>query len=191
MNIKLIIGIGNKNKNLQKTRHNIGIWFINKLLKKKAKLNKIYKLYIKKKYIYIYVPKSYINKIGKNIKKIKKKLNIKTKNILIVYDDINIKPGLCKIENNNKKKTTHNGIKNIIKWNIKKNFYKLRIGIGRPNNKNNLNNYVLSKPKNLEKKLINKIIKKCIYYIKKLIKNNKLNKIQNILNNKQIKCLIK
>ncbi len=185
MNIKLIIGIGNKNKNLQKTRHNIGIWFIKKLLKKNIKLNKIYKLYIKKKIIYIYTPKSYINKSGKNIKKIKKKLKIKTKNILIVYDDINIKPGLCKIEKNNKKNITHNGIKNIIKLKIKKKFYKLRIGIGRPKNKNNLNNYVLSKPTYSEKKLIKNTIKKCTYYIKKLIKNNKLNKIQNILNSKK------
>ncbi len=183
MSIKLIIGIGNKNKHLKNTRHNIGIWFIKKLLnKKKIILNKIYKLNIKNKKIYIYIPNSYINKCGKYIKKIKKKLKIKTKNILIVYDDINILPGYSKIEKKNKKKITHNGIKNIIKKIKKKNFYKLRIGIGRPKKNIDLKKFVLSKPNKLEKLLIKKRIKKCIFYIKKLIKNNNFIKIQNLLN---------
>ncbi len=186
MNIKLIIGLGNKNKKLFYTRHNVGIWFIKKFLKlKKITLNKIYKKKIKKKKIFLYTPNSYINNCGKSILKIKKKLNIKNKNILIVYDDINIYPGNCKIQKNIKKTSTHNGIKNILKYIKKNNFYKLRIGIGKPKN-NNLINFVISKPNNLEKLLINKLIKKCIIYIKKLIKNNNLNKIQNLINKKNI-----
>ncbi len=181
MNIKLIIGLGNKNKKLYNTRHNVGIWFIKKFLKlKKIILNKIYIIKIKNKKIFLYIPKSYINNCGKQIYKIKKKLNIKNKNILIVHDDININPGKSKIKINSNYKSTHNGIKNIIKY-IKNNFYKLRIGIGKPKNKN-LKTFVLSKPNNLEKKLIKKSIKKCIFYIKKLIIKKNLINIQNILN---------
>ncbi len=186
MNIKLIIGLGNKNKKLFNTRHNVGIWFIKKFLKlNKIILNKIYIKKIKKKLIFLYTPNSYINNCGKLIFKIINKLNIKSKNILIVYDDINILPGNCKIQNNINKISTHNGIKNIIKYIKKNNFYKLRIGIGKPKN-NNLNNFVISKPNKLEKNLIKKSIKKCIFYIKKLIKYNNLNKIQNSINKKII-----
>ncbi len=186
MCVKIIFGIGNTNKKLLNTRHNIGILFIKKFLNtfniKKIKYNYIYKLKIKNKYIYIYVPKTYINTCGKNIKKIIKKLKLKNKETLIVHDEINLKPGKIKIKKNIGKKSTHNGIKNILKYLKKDNFYQLRIGIGKPKNKNDLKTFVLSKLKNKEKKKIIYIIKKSIKYIKILTQKNKLSKIQNYIN---------
>ncbi len=188
MSIKLIIGLGNKNKNLQKTRHNVGIWFLKKFFYKQTKnkiiLNKLNKIKIKNKKIFLYIPKSYINNSGKYIYKIKKKLKLNSSKILIIHDEINLKPGKFKIVKNKAKYSTHNGIKNII-YNIKShNFYQLKIGIGKPKNKYKLKKYVLSKPKTKEKYLIKKSIKKYIFYIKKLIIDNNLIKIQNIINKK-------
>ncbi len=183
MCIKIIFGLGNKNKNLSYTRHNVGIWFIKKILNQKnIKFNKIYKILLKNKYIYLYIPKTYINLCGKYIKKIKKKLKIKTKEILIVHDEINLKPGKIKIKNKIGFKSTHNGIKNIIKNLKKDNFYQLRIGIGKPTEKNKLKQFVLSKPNKKEKKKIMYSINKSIKYIKILINKNNLNLVQNHLN---------
>ncbi len=186
MCIKLIIGMGNYNKTLFNTRHNVGIWFINKLINnnflKNIKFNKIYKININNKIINIYIPKTYINNFGKYILKIKKKINIKNKNILIIHDEINIKPGKKKIKFNYKKKNTHNGIKNIKKYLKKKSFYQLRIGIGKPKNMKKLKNFVLNKPNKKEKKLIYKSIIKSIKYIKLFIKNNNFKYIQNLIN---------
>ncbi len=188
MCIKIIIGIGNYNKKLFYTRHNVGIWFINKIINnnflKYIKFNKIYKIKNKNKKIYLYVPKSYINNIGIHILNIKKKLKIKNKNILIIYDEINIKPGKSKIKFIFNKNSTHNGIKNIIKYLNQKKIYYLRIGIGRPKNKKVLKNFVLEKPLNQEKKLIYKSINKSIKYIKLLFlsKNNNFKYIQNLIN---------
>ncbi len=191
MCIKIIIGIGNNKKELINTRHNVGIWLINKIINKKynknIKFGKIYHIYINKKKIYLYTPSSYINECGKKIKKIKKKLKIKNKEILIIHDEINLKPGNVKIKNNFANKSTHNGIKNIL-FNLKKNnFYQLRIGIGYPKKKYKLKNFVLSKPNKKEKKLIYNSIKKSIKYIKLWIKNKDFKNIQNKLNLKKIK----
>ncbi len=183
-----MIGIGNYNKKLLNTRHNVGIWFINKIINnnflKYIKFNKIYKIKINKKKIYIYVPKSYINNIGIHIFNIKKKLKIKNKNILIINDEINIKPGKTKIKFIYNKNSTHNGIKNIIKYINKKKIYQLRIGIGKPKNKKELKNFVLEEPLEKEKKLIYKSINKSIKYIKLLFlsKNNNFKYIQNLIN---------
>ncbi len=187
MCIKIIIGIGNIDKKLFKTRHNVGIWFIKKFLnKKKIKFNKVYQKKINKKNIYLYIPNTYINLCGKNIYKIKKKLNLMNKEILIVHDEINLNPGIVKIKKNIGKKSTHNGIKNIIKYFKKDNFYQLRIGIGKPLKKKKLRKFVLSIPKKKIKKLIKKSIKKSIFYIYLWINNKKLNFIQNILHKKNI-----
>ncbi len=185
MCIKIIIGIGNIDKKLFNTRHNAGIWFIKKILdKKKIKFNKIYKKNIKNKKIYLYIPNTYINLCGKNIYVIKNKLHLKNKEILIVHDEINLNPGEVKIKKNIGKKSTHNGIKNIIKYFKKDNFYQLRIGIGKPQKKHNLKKFVLSSPKKKDKKLINESINKSIFYISLWIHNKKLNFIQNYLHKK-------
>ncbi len=185
MCIKIIIGIGNYSKNFLYTRHNVGIWLINKLINNKyfnyIKFNKIYNLFIEKKNIYLYTPKTYINICGQYIYIIKKKLKLKNNEILIIHDEINLKPGKTKIKFNIKKKNTHNGIKNIKKY-IKNNFYQLKIGIGRPKKKKKLKKYVLSTPNNKDKILILKSIKKSIKYIKYWIKNKNFNYIQNFIN---------
>ncbi len=187
MCIKIIIGIGNIDKKFFKTRHNVGIWFIKKFLNiKNIKFNKIYIKKIKKKKILFYIPNTYINLCGKNIYNIKIKKNIENKEILIVHDEINLKPGEAKIKKNIGKKSTHNGIKNIIKYLKKDDFYQLRIGIGRPKKKI-LKNFVLSSPNKINKKLIYKSIKKSIYYISLWIQNNNLNQIQNFLHKKSHK----
>ncbi len=188
MCIKIIIGIGNYINNLLFTRHNVGIWWINKIINneyfKNIIFGKLYNLNIKKKNIYFYVPKTYINNVGKYIYKIKNKLNLKNNEILIIHDEININKGNVKIKNNFGKKSTHNGIKNILKYLKKDNFYQLRIGIGKPKKKKKLKDYVLSEPNYKEKYIICKSIKKSIKYIKILIKNNNFKFIQNILNSK-------
>lgn len=184
----MIIGIGNYNKKLFYTRHNVGIWFINKIInnkfKKYIKFNKIYKIKLNKKKIYLYVPKSYINNVGIHILNIKKKFKIKNKNILIINDEINLKPGKIKIRFNINKNNTHKGIKDIIKYINNKKFYNLRIGIGKPKNIKKLKYFVLNKPLKIEKKLIYKSIKKSIKYIKLLflLKNKNFKYIQNLIN---------
>ncbi len=189
MCIKIIIGLGNKDKKLFNTRHNIGTWYIYKFLKKKIytkiKMNIIYNLKIAKKNIYFYIPKSYMNNIGKNILQIKKKLKIKNKEMLFVHDELNLNPGYSKITKG-LKNCTHNGIKNIVEnIKLKNEFYRLRIGIGKPKKKYKLKQFVLSKPTKKEKYLIKKSITKSIKYIKILIKENNFKKIQNILNSKK------
>ncbi len=190
MNIKIIIAIGNYKNNLFFTRHNVGIWLINKIINKKffknIKFGNLYYKKINKKKIYIYAPKTYINNVGIYIHNICKKLNIKKKEILIINDDINLIPGRIKIKYKINIKNTHNGIKNILKYFNNDYFYQLKIGIGKPKKKK-LNKFVLSIPKNKEIINICKSINKSIKYIKLWIKKNNFINIQNILNTYKIK----
>ncbi|BBA84654.1 peptidyl-tRNA hydrolase [endosymbiont of Euscepes postfasciatus] len=173
-----IIGIGNLNK-YTNTRHSIGIYFINKLLKKinlklifNKDINGFYCIYnINNIDNIIYIPNSYINNCGYNIKKLLEKYNIKNNNLIVIHDDIYFLPGISKMQFNISD-GGHNGIKDIIYNLNSKMFYRIRIGIGKPKLKNFLNNFVLLKPTNLEKKLIDNSINKCIISIFYFINNN-------------------
>ncbi len=191
MDIKLIIGIGNTHKNFFYTRHNVGIWFItmflNSIKKIQIKYQKIYKYSIHNKNIFFYIPKGYINTCGLYIWKIKNILNIHPQEILIAYDDINLLPGRIKINNNYNYYCTHNGIKNILTYfKNEKNFYRLRIGIGKPPHKSLLNHYVLSPPNEQEKIKIYQNIKYSINMLKLFFKHQNFTFLQNQLNTKLI-----
>ncbi|QJC35995.1 aminoacyl-tRNA hydrolase [Enterobacteriaceae endosymbiont of Donacia cincticornis] len=162
-NIKIIVGLGNNIDNqFIGTRHNIGADYVINLAKKfnlKFKKNKkfggyISNLILKNKNIILFIPNSFINYSGKSIFIVSNFYKIALQNILIVHDDLDFLPGIIRFKYNGSS-GGHNGIKNIIKVFNGTSFYRLRIGIGHPKNKIEVNNFVLSKPTKIEQKTIN------------------------------------
>ncbi|WP_367670781.1 aminoacyl-tRNA hydrolase [Sodalis-like secondary symbiont of Drepanosiphum platanoidis] len=122
--------------------------------------------------IYLFIPNVFINLSGKSVLYITKFYNIKTEEILIIHDELNLSPGQIKF-NIKKNYSTHNGLKNIVKELNNNSFNSLKIGIGHPGFKKNIIKFVLSSPTILEKKLIINSIKKSIKNINYIIKKNK------------------
>ena len=163
--LQLIVGLGNPDKNLLGTRHNVGFWFIDTL---SEKFNK--ELILSKKFeaeifnigkngesINFMKPLSYINNSGVPIKKFIKNTNIETDNILIVYDDIDLIVGKIRLKLGGSS-GGHKGLDSIIEQLGSKEFWRLRIGIGKPAHKDDTNNYVLGKPSKEDKEKITKSI---------------------------------
>jgi len=163
--LQLIVGLGNPDKNLLGTRHNVGFWFIDSLSEKFNKdlvLSKkleaeIFNLEKNGKNINFMKPLSYINNSGVPIKKFTKNTNIETDNILIVYDDIDLVVGKIRLKLGGSS-GGHKGLDSIIEQLGSKNFWRLRIGIGKPVHKDDTNNYVLGKPSKEDKEKITKSI---------------------------------
>jgi len=163
--LQLIVGLGNPDKNLLGTRHNVGFWFIDYLSEKFGK-----DLILSKKFeseafdlekngenITFMKPLSYINNSGIPIKKFIKNTNIKIDNILVIYDDIDLIVGKTRMKLGGSS-GGHKGLDSIIEQLGSKNFWRLRIGIGKPIHKNDTNNYVLGKPSNEDREKIVKSI---------------------------------
>ena len=102
---KLLVGIGNPGKKYNNTRHNIG-WkaldsfnLINKseLISKKDDYE-LYQTFYESKELYSLKPMTYVNNSGVPLKKIIKKLNINTNEILIILDDINLLLGVIRLK---------------------------------------------------------------------------------------------
>jgi len=159
--LQLIVGLGNPDKNLLRTRHNVGFWFIDSLSEKFGKdliLSKkfeseIFDLEKNEKKITFMKPLSYVNNSGAPIKKFIKNTSIKTENILIVYDDLDLVVGKIRMKLGGSS-GGHKGLDSIIEQLGSKNFWRLRIGIGKPTYKDDTNNYVLGKPSKEDKEKI-------------------------------------
>lgn len=178
--IKLIVGLGNPGIKYIMTRHNTGSRYIH-FLSEKYNINLIKNIFflgyigkiktIKNKNIYLLIPITYINLSGKSVIKTKQYFKIKSKEILIAHDDLNLKLGKNKIKFGGSH-YGHNGLKNIQKEINSSNFYRIRFGIGRPENKNKITNFVLNKPKKKEQNIIDQGIQKIVNYSNLIFEEN-------------------
>ena len=163
--MKLIVGLGNYGKEYDNTRHNIGFRFRDAYL---AVTNVVWKnkfkgLYCEKtinneKVIFL-KPQTYMNLSGNSVNDVVKffKLNPK-EDLIVAFDDMDLKSGQIKI----KRKGSaggHNGMKSIISH-LGEEFIRVKLGIGKPDTREEVVNYVLGKFGKSELELINPLIEK-------------------------------
>lgn len=145
----LIVGLGNPEEEYNRTRHNMGFHAINKIANKydielkKSKFQGLYEnVIIESQKVILVKPQTYMNLSGKCVKEFIEFYKIENDKIIIIYDDMDIEPGQIKIR---KKGSSggHNGIKSIIEMLGTEEFSRIRIGIGRPQYKDDKINYVI------------------------------------------------
>lgn len=156
----LIIGLGNPEEDYSNTRHNMGFDTINKLAKQyeiqinKKKFKGLYGTgTIENEKVILLKPQTYMNLSGESIIEAINFYKINENKIIIIYDDIDTKTGKIKI-----RKTggpgTHNGMKSVVEHIKTKNFARVKVGIGMPENKQDLINYVIGAIPEEERKIL-------------------------------------
>lgn len=127
-NIKLIIGLGNPDKEYENTYHNVGQKFTKFLTASKIKNYKLSREAGSRFAGKIENSNAHMNNSGLFVKQQLKKHVIKPENLLIVHDDADITLGNYKFSFG-RGSAGHKGVQNIIDQLKTKNFWRLRIGI--------------------------------------------------------------
>ena len=96
---------------------------------------------------------NYINNSGVAIQKFIKQSSINANQILVIYDDLDLKVGQIRLKKGGSS-GGHNGLNSIISECGSKDFWRLRVGIGKPIVKEETVNYVLGKPSPADTKII-------------------------------------
>ena len=131
---KLIVGLGNIGPQYQLTRHNIGFLFLDWWQKKhqlaEFKLSSKFKCLVSKnKNFYLIKPTTYMNLSGEAVSLFSHYYKIEDfKNIMVVFDDLDLKFGKFKLQLAKGPKT-HSGLYSIYQHLQTKEFYHLRLGI--------------------------------------------------------------
>lgn len=150
--MKIIIGLGNPGKEYDKTRHNVGWMFLdyfaenNNVLIEKEKLScKIAEIKINNEKVILAKPLTYMNLSGNAVVKLKNWYKVDNKDILIIYDDIDIDFGTIRYREKGSG-GSHNGMKNIVQMLASTEIQRVRIGIGGiKHEKQDLKDFVLDK----------------------------------------------
>ena len=187
--IKLIVGLGNPGDKYKDTRHNAGEWLVERLaqrfnfsLKEESKFfGKTARAVINGQEIRFLVPSTFMNLSGKAVGALATFYRIQPEQILIAHDELDLPPGTVKIKLGGGH-GGHNGLRDsIAQLSNNKNFYRLRVGIGHPGDKNLVAAYVLSKPSPTDLTLIDKALKEATDCVEVLLKDG-INKATNRLN---------
>ncbi len=152
----LIVGLGNPGKKYETTRHNAGFLFIENMeneLNFTAKKLKFHALVgdvkLENKKLLVMKPQTTMNNSGTAVKECAQFYKIPVENIIVIYDDISLDPGLLRIRRKGSA-GGHNGIKSIIAHLGSENFPRIKLGVGKkPHPEYDLADWVLSNfPKN-------------------------------------------
>ncbi|MBP3502629.1 MAG: aminoacyl-tRNA hydrolase [Clostridia bacterium] len=145
----LIVGLGNPEADYARTRHNMGVDVINEIADKykiaisREKFNGLYGSgEIEGEKVILLKPQTFMNLSGDSVVEFVNFYKIDINNVIVVYDDIDTNPGSIRI----RKKGgpgTHNGMKSVVFRLNSEDFPRVRVGIGMPEHKNDLTNYVI------------------------------------------------
>ena len=152
----LIVGLGNIGEKYQNTRHNIGFLVIDYITKNLNTSNinnpNFQSTLLKSGYNLFSKPITYMNNSGVAVNSIKDYYKIDLENIIIIHDDLDLPFGTVKFKIGGGH-GGHNGLRSI-DAHIGKEYIRVRIGVGKPQDKSDVANYVLN---NFSKEELNKL----------------------------------
>ena len=148
--MKLIVGLGNPGSEYLNNRHNLGFMALDGLSAHyqfehwKSKFEGMYasKLFGSEKIILV-KPQTYMNLSGFCVAKFKQFFKVNDDDIFVIYDDIDLGFGDKRLKQGGGD-AGHKGVRSISQHLGNKNFYRIRIGVGRPKEKEDVSSFVLS-----------------------------------------------
>lgn len=184
--MKLIVGLGNPGKRYERTRHNVGFMVLDRLhtalkprnissweLSKKfnAELAGVTTVHNEK--IILAKPMTFMNDSGASVQLIAHYYKLAPTDIVVVHDDKDLALGKFIVQIN-RGHAGHNGVRSIIEHLNTKNFTRIRIGIGKDDQKklDDVPEFVLGKFGLLERKQINAVMESATEKLIRIIEGN-------------------
>ena len=158
---KIFIGLGNPGDRYQTTRHNLGYLSLDCFMERhqleglrddKKSDGSLVKSELFDQEFLLFKSSRYMNESGLSINRLRKYRNISMQDICIIHDDLDLNIGEVRIKYSGGH-GGHNGLRNIIQACGTNDFIRIRMGIGHPE-KDEVIDYVLSKPKKAEKEVL-------------------------------------
>jgi len=160
--LQLIVGLGNPGQEYEQTRHNAGALFVEELARKQGVSLVPDKKYFgltgkfshKGRDVRLLIPTTYMNRSGQAVAALANFFRIPPAAMLVAHDELDMLPGIAKLKQGGGH-GGHNGLRDIIAQLANQNsFYRLRLGIGHPGDKNLVSGFVLGRaPRSEQDKL--------------------------------------
>jgi PTH1 family peptidyl-tRNA hydrolase len=153
--LRLIVGLGNPGADYSETRHNAGFWFCERLARELGvSLSRESRFHgfvanARSENLWLLLPHTFMNRSGLAVRALTQFYRIEPAEMLVVHDELDLLPGHMRLKFGGGL-GGHNGLKDITSHLGTQDYWRLRIGIGHPGDRNEVANYVLKPPRKEE-----------------------------------------
>lgn len=174
---RLIVGLGNPGTEYAQTRHNAGFWFCERLathlgagFSHESRFHGM-AANARASGVWLLLPQTFMNRSGLSVGALARFYRIQANEILVVHDELDIPPGQLRLKFGGGL-GGHNGLKDITAHLGTQDYWRLRIGIGHPGDRNEVVNFVLKRPQREEQDLIDAAIDRALDIWPLLVQGN-------------------
>ncbi len=161
MAIRLIVGLGNPGREHARDRHNVGFWFVDRLaererasLRAEARYHgRVARVPLPGGELWLLEPQTYMNLSGRAVGALARFYKLDPEELLVVHDELDFPPGVARLKFGGGV-AGHNGLRDIHANLGTQGFWRLRLGIGHPGDRDLVAGYVLSSPPATEREAI-------------------------------------
>jgi len=153
--LRLIVGLGNPGAEYTETRHNAGFWFCERLARDLGvTLSRAARFHglagnSRSDNLWLLQPHTFMNRSGQSVGALMRFYRIEPAQMLVVHDELDLPPGQMRLKFGGGL-GGHNGLKDITAHLGTQDYWRLRIGIGHPGDRNEVVDYVLKPPRKEE-----------------------------------------
>jgi peptidyl-tRNA hydrolase, PTH1 family len=162
--LTLVVGLGNPGPTYARTRHNAGFELVDELARRAgASLRhegrhqgELGRIHIAGADVWLLKPMTYMNLSGQSVRSVAAFYRIAPPSILVAHDELDFAPGVVRLKEGGGA-GGHNGLRDLIEQ-LGDEFWRLRIGIGRPADRDAVLDYVLGRAPAAEAELIHEAV---------------------------------
>jgi PTH1 family peptidyl-tRNA hydrolase len=183
--IRLLVGLGNPGQEYERTRHNAGFWLVERFAQASGvhfRKDPKYQALVARlpdNSAWLLMPQSFMNASGRAVQMLAGFFKIKPEEILVVHDELDFAPGVARVKQGGGI-GGHNGLRDISQRIASHDYWRLRLGIGHPGDKNAVADYVLHKPAVDDKVLIDQAIDRALQVLPEMLKGDMQAAIQKL-----------
>lgn len=174
--IQLVVGLGNPGDRYTDTRHNAGFWWVDELARRHGGefrpnsrfQGEVADLRPGGLNLRLLKPTTYMNHSGRAVQALAGFYRIPIAGVLVVHDEIDLPPGVVRLKKGGGD-GGHRGLRDIIPA-FGKDFYRLRVGVGRPEHSSQVIDFVLKRPPAGERALIDESIDRSLDLADKILR---------------------
>ena len=166
---QLLIGLGNPGARYETTRHNAGVWLLERVARRYASgfrssprcFGSIADADIAGTRVRLFRPDTFMNHSGRAVAAVAGFYKVPIERILIAHDEIDLPPGTVRLKRGGGH-GGHNGLRDVVPQLAGAGFSRIRIGVGHPGSKDRVVGYVLDRPPPAERSEIDDAIERVV-----------------------------
>jgi PTH1 family peptidyl-tRNA hydrolase len=169
-----VVGLGNPGKEYERTRHNAGFWLVERFgastgahFRKDPKYQALVARHDASG-AWLLLPQSFMNASGRAVQMLAGFFKLKPDEILVVHDELDFPPGVARLKLGGGI-AGHNGLKDISQRLATHDYWRLRLGVGKPPPGTEGGDYVLQKPTQEDRAAIDAVIDKALALLPQML----------------------